>query len=389
LSVDLLIRGGTVFYGTPRRPVRADLAIQGSSIVAVGDDAQRAGAREVLDVDGLAVAPGFIDMHSHADFTLPTFPEAVNSISQGVTTEVVGNCGFSPAPVSSNPSRARELHNWYVHVEPDVAGEWRSFGEFMNFLDRRAPPVNVIPLVGHGTLRMYAMGLDQRPATPGEIVGMRTALAEALRDGAWGMSSGLVYPPGASADTRELIELAHELRLHQAMYASHVRSEAAEVVDAIEEALGWGMCDADMRAALTYPWTTIGSDQAGVLSADSRVHPRSYGAFARVLGWAVREADLFSLGEAVYKMTGLAADALGLADRGRIAPGLAADIVVFDPRAVADHATFDDPTRPATGIEFVLVNGQLAIAQGKVTGRRSGKVLRKSPRDRGDSQCQK
>ncbi len=359
MSADLLIRGATLFDGITTHPAPADVVIDSGLITAVGPAAAGPGARRVIDAHGLTLAPGFIDLHSHADFTLPSFPEAVNSISQGVTTEVVGNCGFSPAPVSSDPARARDLRDWYLKVDPRIGADWRGFGDFMNALDKAAPPVNVAPLVGHGALRIYAMGLDQRPAQPRELLAMREALADALQAGAWGMSSGLAYQPGAAADTAELLEVGQELRKTDAVYATHVRSEARRVVDAVSEALLIG-------------------ERLDVIAPDAGVHPRCYGAFARTLAWGVREARLFSMEEAVRKMTSLAADAIGLRDRGRVAPGLVADLVLFDSEQVADHATFSEPTLTATGIEYVLVNGKLAVDGGRVTGERAGKVLPKS-----------
>jgi len=133
----------------------------------------------------------------------------------------------------------------------------------------------------------------------------------------------------------------------------------------------------DVRTALAYAHSVIGSDQLGVIADDARVHPRAYGTFARVLGWGVREAGLFSLEHAVHKMTGLAADIVGLRDRGRVLPGLVADLVLFDPTTVADQATYEQPTRPARGIEYVLVGGDIAVDRGQVNRRDLGRALRK------------
>jgi len=136
------------------------------------------------------------------------------------------------------------------------------------------------------------------------------------------------------------------------------------------------MDEIDMRTALRWRWSAIGSDQLGVTSPTARVHPRAYGTFVRVLGWGVRDAQLFPLEEAVYKMTGLPAQILGLRDRGRIAQGMVADLVVFDPRTVTDEATYEAPTRTARGVEHVMVAGEFAIQAGVAARLDLGRVLR-------------
>jgi N-acyl-D-amino-acid deacylase len=142
----------------------------------------------------------------------------------------------------------------------------------------------------------------------------------------------------------------------------------------------FSMDEADVRAALCYREAGIGSDQLGVTSAEARVHPRAYGTFARVLGWAARDTGLLPLEEAVRKMTGLPAEILGLADRGRVAPGAVADLVLFDPATIQDAATYEQPTRRARGVEYVLVAGDFAIERGEPRQRRCGRVLRRASR---------
>jgi N-acyl-D-amino-acid deacylase len=529
--VNLLIRGATVVDGSGAASRQADVAVAEGRIVAL-DDAAVGGAR-VIDAGGLVLAPGFIDLHSHADLTLPAFPGAINSLSQGVTTEVVGNCGFSPAPMSEHPERATILQSSAGGLGPDLDWTWHTFKEFLSRLDASHPAVNVAPLVGHGSLRIAAMGMDNRPPSPAELDAMRTNLRAALAAGAWGMSSGLVYPPGAYTATDELVALAAELPSRQALYASHIRNEADALPEAVAEALaigersgarvqvshlkaagranhgrvieavqlidaarqrgvdvhcdvypyeagstvlsqvlppwmheggtaamlerlaapgvrdrlrheiqhglpGWGnqggnagwhnimvsrvvnpalawaegrtiadlasqatqdpldfvadllirdhggtvmiiflMDLADVRVALAYAYAAIGSDQLGVTSDTARTHPRAYGTFVRILGWGVRDAQLFSLEQAVHKMTGLAADIVGVRDRGRVQPGLVADLVLFDPLAIRDEATYEHPTRPARGVEYVLVGGEIAVERGEVVRRDLGQVLRK------------
>jgi N-acyl-D-amino-acid deacylase len=139
------------------------------------------------------------------------------------------------------------------------------------------------------------------------------------------------------------------------------------------------MDERDMRQALSWRWSAVGSDQLGVTSPSARVHPRAYGTFVRVLGWGVREAGLFPLEEAVRKMTGLAADILGVRDRGRVAPGLVADLVLFDPSSVGDQATYEEPTRPAHGVEYVMLGGDFAVERGQPVRLDLGRVLRRPP----------
>ena len=531
--MDLLIRGGMLFDGSGGPGVQRDVAIRDGRIVAIGADAAQAVAGDVLDAGGLAVAPGFIDLHSHADHTLPTFPRATNSLSQGVTTEVVGLCGFSVAPVAANPSRAEQLRELASGIGPYLEWNWHTFDDYLNQFQAAGPAVNVAPLVGHHALRILAMGMEDRPPTPAELALMRGALADALNHGAWGMSTGLVYVPGSFAVLDELLELGQELARVDGLYVSHLRDESDGLVGAVDEALtigsrlgirtqishlkitarrnaghigsaiarledarqhgvrahadvypyvagstylhqvlppwvkvgglgpmverlriqeqrqrirhdieqdggGWAnhvaaaggwhnilvtsvqhparrdaegrrvsdlagelgvdpleytldlliedrgastmvvfhMDEVDMRAALSWQWSGVGSDQLGVTGPAARVHPRAYGTFARVLGWAVREVGLFPLETAVYKMTGLPAGILGLRDRGLIRVGGVADVVVFDPLTVADQATYEEPTLPARGIEHVLMAGEFAVEDGKPVQLDLGQVLR-------------
>ncbi len=532
---DLLIRGGLVFDGSGAPGTQRDVAIRDERIVAMDADAARLlGAdAEIIDAGGLVVAPGFIDLHSHADHTLPTYPRATNSITQGVTTEVVGLCGFSVAPVAASAARADQLRELAYGFGPYLEWNWHTYDDYLVQLHAAGPAVNVIPLVGHHALRILAMGMEDRPPTPGELVVMRGALADALNHGAWGMSTGLVYAPGSFATTEEFLTLGQELARVDGLYVSHLRDESDRLVEAIDEALdigaqlgirtqishlkitsrhnagrigaalaqldaarargvrvhadvypyaagstylhqvlppwvkaggmgamverlrvqeqrqrirhdieqddgswsnhvaaagGWQnilitsvqqparrdaegrrvaelasglgvdpleytldlliddrgattmvlfhMDEVDVRAALGWRWSAIGSDQLGVTGPAARVHPRAYGTFARVLGWGVREAGLFPLERAVYKMTGLPAAILGLSDRGRLAVGAVADVVLFDAAAVRDEATYEAPTLAARGIEHVLLGGEFAVAHGKPVRLDLGRVLR-------------
>ncbi len=240
MSEALLIRGATIYDGTGAPAVRGDVTVVSGLIHVVGGRQERPSGARVIDADGLALAPGFIDLHSHADFTLPAYTDAINSLSQGVTSEVIGNCGYSPAPLSEERAFAREWPEVTHGLGPDLDWSWRTFGEYLGALDRAKPAVNCIPLVGFGALRVAAMGMADRPASPAEITRMRAGLAEALASGAWGMSTGLVYPPGAYAATDEIVSVGQELTATHALYASHIRNEADDLLAAVDEALEIG-----------------------------------------------------------------------------------------------------------------------------------------------------
>jgi N-acyl-D-aspartate/D-glutamate deacylase len=419
-------------------------------------------------------------------------------------------------------------------IGPDLDWSWSTFDSFLYTLNEARPATNVAPLVGHHALRISAMGMDDRAPSPVEMAHMHAELQQALQAGAWGMSTGLVYAPGAFAKTDELVELGEELRKTDTLYVSHIRNEGELLLDSIDEAIrigerngirtqishlkasgrsnfgmiaeaverigaakrrsvrvhcdvypytagstflhqvlppwvkegglgrmvdrlrmpeqrqrirhdiehglpGWGnhleaaggwhnilitsvaspsrrsaegrrvddlaaevhvdpldftldllvqdrgatvmvvfqMDESDMRQALAFEAAGVGSDLLGVTSAGARVHPRAYGTFARVLGWGVRDAQLFPLEEAVRKMTRLPADILGMRDRGRIEVGAVADLTLFDPTHVTDEATYEDPTRLARGIEYVMLGGELALEKGKLARLDGGRVLRR------------
>jgi N-acyl-D-amino-acid deacylase len=532
--IDLLIRGGDVLDGTGAPAQRADVAIDGGRIVAVSSEPWSApDARRVIDADGLTVAPGFIDLHSHADFSLPTYPGALNSISQGVTTEILGNCGYSPAPLARDPRRREEQIAANSGLGLGLACDWWSFGEFADRLEEAKPAVDCALLVGHGTVRLAVVGGDDREATPAELDRMRRHVADALEAGAVGMSTGLVSPPGSYASTDELVYVGEPLRGGAGVYASHIRSEGFGLLEAIREAIdigrrlettvevshlkaaglpnhgkstealaildaaraeglavgndaypylagstlltqllppwvqdggtdalverlrsrairdrvthdvrngvpGWMsysvhsggfdkitisgvgtpalqhleghtiadaatragkeplelvydtlvedhgatvmivtlMADQDVETILRHASTGIGSDQLGVTSPTARVHPRCYGTFARVLGWGVRERALATLPEAIRRMTSLGAETMGLRDRGRLAPDLQADVVIFDPSRIADTATYEEPTKLAVGVEAVVLRGGIAMDHGEVVDAHLGRVVR-------------
>lgn len=527
---DFLFKNATVFDGTGKLPFDADILVEGTVIRQVG---RLGGARaeRTIDADGLVLCPGFIDMHCHADFSLPTVPSADSLVHQGITTVVIGQCGLSPAPL---PQANREeviagLSGILSELEGEIPwSEWSSFEEYLGFLMCLGISINVVPLVGQGTIRAGVMGFKSGRAGPEQMKDMQSEAVKALQQGAWGLSTGLIYPPGSYASTDELIELTRAVAGEGGFYFSHIRGESETLLEAVAEAIrigretgapvqvshfkaagrqnwekskkalalidqarkeGLDVCadmypytagsttlaaflpewaqeggkeailgrlsDPALRIKMTedmikggfakgVEWDTVlitGSpmnpsyqglyvsklaEQAGktphdwvfdalsetdlqihmavfAMSENNRIeevrhpamtfctdgmgftvkdvsprsltHPRSYGAFPRILCHYVREEGVLPLEEAIHKMTGLAAKRLGLRDRGWIKPGMAADLVVFDPGKVRDKATFENPHQYAEGILEVIVNGELVIHEGTHTGSRPGHVL--------------
>ncbi|MFH1764289.1 MAG: amidohydrolase family protein, partial [Gemmatimonadota bacterium] len=232
---DLVLRRATVFDGTGAPGVEADVALVGDRIQAIG----RIPERGVLEIDlaGQALAPGFIDIHTHADLPLLDNPRAENRILQGITLEVGGQCGSSPGP--SDETTAREAQGRYRErygAEVDL----RELGGFFRALEQIPPSVNAASMVGHGTIRGLVVGNEDRPATVGELVQMRDLVARALTQGAVGFSSGLEYTPSGFASKEELVELAKALQGTGYPYASHMRNEDDGVLAAVEEALHVG-----------------------------------------------------------------------------------------------------------------------------------------------------
>jgi N-acyl-D-aspartate/D-glutamate deacylase len=477
----LLVENATLLDGSGAKRRRGDLRIENGRIAAIGSLEARPG-EATLDARGLALAPGFIDTHSHADDDLGDRPDALAAVSQGITTIVGGQDGGSAPALSELFARL----------------EWEP------------PAVNVASYAGHGTLREAVMGGDyRRSATPAEVEKMAALLEREMAAGALGLSSGLEYDPGIYSARSELVALAKVAARHGGRYISHIRSEDRQFWDAIEEILAigreaeiavqvshiklamrslWGeaprllallekarregievsadiypylywhstltvlfperdfenletarlvldeiappdglllgrykpvpayagktvaevanlrgedaattlvelirmgeamkakgesgvesvigtsMVEPDLARLLAWKETNICTD--GEL--DGR-HPRGFGAYPRVLGRYVRERRLLSLEEAIRRMTSLAADHVGLRDRGRLVPGAYADLVLFDPDSVTDRATTSEPQLLSTGIERVWVSGRVVFADGKVTESRPGAILR-------------
>lgn len=236
-GLDLVIRHGVVVDGSGAPAFRADVAVAGDRIAAVGRVPEE-GAR-TIDASGLVVAPGFIDVHTHDDLAVLRSPAVDFKVRQGVTTDIVGNCGVGAAP-----SGEARLESYETVLEailgPRDVFRWGTTEEFHRAIDEAGPSLNVASFVPHGTLRYLTMGMEQRPPAPAEMATMKDLLAQGMEAGALGLSTGLIYPPGMFAATEELIELARVAGEHGGIYASHVRDEADGMLDAVAEALRIG-----------------------------------------------------------------------------------------------------------------------------------------------------
>jgi N-acyl-D-amino-acid deacylase len=499
---DVLVRGGTVVDGTgaPRRT--ADVGIRDGRVAEVGALTGATAAR-VIDATGLVVAPGFIDVHTHAD-ELADHPAAEHFARMGVTTVIAGNCGSSPVDVGA------------------AFGKIRATGVAVNFAT----------FVGHNSVREAVMGTARRAPTAGELATMEALVAKAMTDGAVGFSTGLQYVPGTYADTDEIVALARVAAQRGGVYASHMRNEGTELEAAVAETLligekagipvqvshlkvdapsRWGasakalaqidaarakgmrvmadqylydaassnlgirfpswaleggqaaintrlddpatwarikeemrklirerglenyafarianypadtslngltipevaqkvrgtkdldaqfetmrtmlraggasmvyqfMAEDDITRILRHPYVSIASDSGLNVMGKGVPHPRGYGNAVRALGRYVREMKVLTLEDAVRKMTSLPASQFGFADRGAVAPGKAADLVIFDPATVTDRATYDKPHQYPDGVAWVLVNGTPVVAAGAHVEARPGQVVTRTP----------
>lgn len=520
---DLLITGGTVLDGTgePARPL--DVLIKDDRIEALLPPGTPVATARALDATGLVVSPGFIDVHTHSDVSVLLDGRAESKVHQGVTTEVTGNCGFSPYPLTALHQHDQLELLAGIGDDP-IEPAWTDLDGYAEAFAERGVAINVAPLVGHGQLRIAAAGMAEQ-VDAGQVRSQQRLLAELLDQGAFGLSTGLTYLPSGFADTAELVELCRTLAGAGALYASHARHEGVESIEeaallgrttgvrvqyshlainhperwgraddlvavfdrlradgvdlaydvypydasasaltqylpawvqaggvatmatrladpetrrraSAELARGWGrgvpwlwdrvilsrtdglggaregltvaeaaaelglsepdlvleLCraggnrvqvvlryrtEADMVTFLRQPYALIGSDGSALpYRIDRLPHPRAYGAQARVLGRYVRDLGVLDLASAIRRMTGDAADRIGLTDRGRLRPGLAADVVVFDPVTVSDRATFLEPAQRPDGVRHVLVNGEPVISDGRQTAARPGRVLR-------------
>lgn len=240
---DLILKNVRIIDGTSAPWYRGSVAVKDGRIAKIGPDNGSfcgmdvgSSAKEVVDGEDLYLAPGFIDIHSHSDTALPCYPQAESRILQGVTTEIGGNCGLSVIPVSQDAAKKKQLSDYVGQLDYN----WNNVGDYLDVMQRQGISTNLGMVVGHGALRVAAMGFDSRKATAEEMQVMRGLLRQALEEGAFGMSSGLIYPPGCYADTDELAELCKELTPYGAFYATHMRNENTEIIEALNEALEIG-----------------------------------------------------------------------------------------------------------------------------------------------------
>lgn len=234
LSIDYLLKDGHVIAGSGRDavPVRADIAIEGDRIRAVGDLSD-ADARKTISLTGMCVCPGFIDVHSHSEFTLLVDGRAEGKICQGITTEINGNCGLSAAPLYGAALEQREKDLEELGIDE----RWNSFPEYYLLLEKRGFAVNFATLVGHGNLRASVVGYEDRPLLEKDRDRMFEYIADAVRAGARGMSSGLIYPPGIYSDTPELVACAFEMKKQNGIYTTHMRDEGDRLLESVDEVI--------------------------------------------------------------------------------------------------------------------------------------------------------
>lgn len=529
-----LFTGGTIVDGLGNVPYRGDVLVAGGSIARIVTDGTRPEADRAIAIDGLVISPGFIDMHTHSDLQVLCNPDHTSKLSQGVTTEVLGQDGLSYAPVDDETLRElrAQLKGWNDDP-PGFDWNWRTVKEYLARLDGRTA-VNTAYLVPHGNLRMLVMGNAPRLATKDELQQMKMLLRQALEEGGIGLSTGLTYVPAMYSDTDELVELCEVVAEYGGFYCPHHRNygldalggyrecieiakrsgvalhlahthlsfevnkgKLPELMELLDDAImdgvdlsfdsypylagmttllsqlpSWALAGtgdeqmarlrspedrakiidaldvsgSDGHQGLTVNWEnvhvagvpgapqfewvmevsmgeaarklgvkpaelaldillatnrsapcvffigfeehvralmqrdehTVGSD--GILVGD-RPHPRSWGTFPRMLETYVRKEKVLTLTECIRHMTSSAADRLRLPDRGRILEGAKADLVVFDSDKVSETATYQVPRQAATGIHHVMVNGQLALEDGRITGNRAGRVMRMAPQE--------
>lgn len=516
---DLIIRNGEVIDGTGSARARADVGVRGDSIATIGD-LSRATAKTTIDATGRVVTPGFIDLLGHSEGSVLIDPNLEGKVRQGVTTEVTGE-GHSPGPIDD--AMAAEMNRTRPPGFPGV--KWRSLGEYMKVVEERHSAINFAYYIGAANPREIVLGTADRAPTAEELKRMEAIVDQAMRDGAIGMSTALIYPPGRFASTDELIALGKVVAKYHGAYWTHMRNEADNIMAALDEAFrigreakmavnifhlktgggmrghmaevvakivaaqksgldvagqiypytatstdltsivpAWaldggylafvarlkdpvtrtkiaasirtgdgstilvrnlprapdamkqyerrylsdiakamevapaeaalrlfevsnsspiaiyfGLKEEDLQEAMKQPWVAVGSDSGAIVGTmrDAGAHPRAYGTFPRILGHYVRDVHLFTLEEAVQKMTSLAASRAHFADRGMLKSGMKADIVVFDPATIRDVSTYEDPHHFSEGIDAVIVNGSPALLGGKMTGALPGRVLRR------------
>ncbi len=233
---DVIVANGEIIDGSGREAFCADIGVKKGKIVAIGRLNEQE-ALDRIDASGLTVSPGFIDIHCHSDALLFKTPHDVAKILQGVTTEIIGNCGLSAAPVNPETLELLKKYTAAIFAEGNLAWDWHSTGEFLDRLEKTQPLGNVVSLVGHGTVRIAVMGFDNRDPNASELAQMKYLVKEALSEGAFGLSSGLIYPPGVFSATPEMVELCRPVAEVGGLYATHMRNEGTWLIESVEETI--------------------------------------------------------------------------------------------------------------------------------------------------------
>jgi N-acyl-D-amino-acid deacylase len=239
MELDMVLTGGRVLDGCGSPWFWGDVGIHAGRVAAISAPGRLHG-RQNLHLEGRNVAPGFVDVHTHSDLSILVNRRAESVVRQGVTTEVIGNCGMSPAPVTKD--RLADMRNYWGSIsdQPEVTWEWRTFAAYLQALERGGLAINLASLAGHGALRIAVMGFDERCPTPSELARMEALVDEAMQAGACGLSTGLVYPPGCYAATEEIVSLCRVVAHHGGLYASHIRGERETILEAVAEAIAIG-----------------------------------------------------------------------------------------------------------------------------------------------------
>ena len=248
---DLVISGAKIVDGTGNPWFRSDVGVKDGKIQKIGKIEEK--GPNTLFVEDKFLAPGFIDIHSHYDLDLLTHPKGINKIAQGVTTEVTGNCGISMAPLEEET--VFQLKEYVKGIsdsqKTDYEWDWHTSAEYFDKAKENGLIENIAPLVGHGTIRLAAMGFDKRVPSEEELAEMKDLLAREMDERVFGLSSGLIYPPGSFSETDELIQLSMVLKEYDGLYSSHVRSETDNIVDAYEEAIQIGKAN-DIKVQISH-----------------------------------------------------------------------------------------------------------------------------------------
>jgi N-acyl-D-amino-acid deacylase len=236
---EIVLANGKIVDGCGNPWFWGDLAIQGGRIARIGGRGALKGS-QIIDLQGHYVAPGFIDIHTHSDLTILINRQAESAVRQGATTHIIGNCGLSPAPVED--VRLEEMRSYWGDAAnaPGVGWEWRSFGSYQEAIKQGGIAINIGSLVGHSALRLTTMGFDERAPAPAELEHMKRLVDEAMQAGAFGLSTGLVYPPGCFAASDEIVELCRVAAQYGGIYASHIRGERETILEAVAEAIRIG-----------------------------------------------------------------------------------------------------------------------------------------------------